>query len=89
MATPVSAESEPTLDEIKNWPATISVTRCALALGCGKSALYDQIKRGELPVRTIRVGRRTAVVTASLVRLLETGSPDPQPPAPASALVAA
>jgi hypothetical protein len=44
------------LAEIKNWPATVSVTRCAVALGVGKTALYDQIKRGELPVRTIRVG---------------------------------
>ncbi|MDQ1039436.1 putative DNA-binding transcriptional regulator AlpA [Streptomyces sp. V3I8] len=88
MTTAVTANSAPTLAEIKTWPATISVTRCALALGCGKSSLYDQIKRGELPVRTIHVGRRTAVVTASLVRLLETGEPDPQPPAP-SALVAA
>ncbi|MGV9422751.1 DNA-binding protein [Streptomyces sp. NPDC003656] len=87
MTTAVTANSAPTLAEIKTWPATISITRCALALGCGKSALYDQIKRGDLPVRTIRVGRRTAVVTASLVRLLETGDPDPTPPA--AALVAA
>lgn len=87
MATPTGENPEVTLAEIKTWPATISVTRCALALGCGKSALYEQIKRGDQPVRTIRVGCRTVVVTASLVRLLETGSPDPQPPAPA--LVAA
>jgi predicted DNA-binding transcriptional regulator AlpA len=84
MVTAVAANLEPTLAEIKTWPATISVTRCAVALGCGKSALYDQIKRGELPVRTVRVGRRTVVVTASLVRLLETGSPDPQPPTSAA-----
>ncbi|MCP9990023.1 DNA-binding protein [Streptomyces albogriseolus] len=74
----------PTLDEIRGWPATVSVTRAASALGCSKSHLYELLRRGECPVRTLRLGTgRAVVLTASLVRLLETGDPDPQPPAPA------
>ncbi|MFJ5222786.1 helix-turn-helix transcriptional regulator [Streptomyces sp. NPDC088400] len=85
MATAVTMNSAPTLAEIKTWPATISVTRCALALGCSKSNLYDRMKRGQMPVRTVRLGPgRTVVITASLVRLLETGDPDPIPPATAA-----
>ncbi|MEV6511471.1 DNA-binding protein [Streptomyces sp. NPDC051642] len=81
-------ESAPTLNEIRDWPATVSVTRAASALGCSKSHLYELVRRGDCPVRTLRLGTgRAVIVTASLVRLLETGSPDPQPPTPA--LVAA
>jgi hypothetical protein len=66
----------PTLDEIKEWPALIDITQCAVALGCGKSAMYAWVKRGGLPFRTVVVGRRTRVVTASLVHMLETGESD-------------
>ncbi|MFD3849219.1 helix-turn-helix transcriptional regulator [Streptomyces microflavus] len=82
----------PTLAEIRDWPATINVVRCATALGCSPSHLYALLKAGEAPVHILRLGSgRTVVLTASLVRLLETGSPDPQPPTPAavSALAAA
>ncbi|CAL9379934.1 helix-turn-helix transcriptional regulator [Streptomyces sp. enrichment culture] len=88
MKTAARTDSAPTLAEIKNWPATVNVTRCAHALGCSPSHLYELIKQGKAPVRMLRLGTgRTVVVTASLVRLLETGDPDPTPPA--SALVAA
>jgi predicted DNA-binding transcriptional regulator AlpA len=71
--------SEPTLAEIRNWPATVSVTRAALALGCSKSSLYELLRRGEAPVRTLKLGPgRTVVLTASLVRVLS-GEPDPAP----------
>lgn len=60
----------PTLDEIRTWPATVDVTRAAVALGIGKSKLYDLIKRGEAPVRVLDVGAKR-VITASIVRLLE------------------
>lgn len=60
----------PTLDEIRQWPATVDVSRAALALGIGKSKLYDLIKRGEAPVKVIDVGAKR-IVTASLVLLLE------------------
>ncbi|MFJ9030022.1 helix-turn-helix transcriptional regulator [Streptomyces sp. NPDC102274] len=81
--------NQPTLEEINTWPATVSITRCASALGCSKSALYELVKQGKAPVRMLRLGTgRTVAVTSSLVALLsETGGPTPS--APASALVAA
>jgi hypothetical protein len=65
----MSAE-EPTLAEVKEWPATVSVVRAAPALGCSKSQLYELIKRGECPVKTLSFGRRYVVITADLVRVL-------------------
>lgn len=61
----------PTLAEIRTWPATVEVPQAASALGCSKSHLYAQIKRGEAPVRVLTFGTRVRVVTSSLVRLLE------------------
>lgn len=61
----------PTLAEIRGWPATVNVPCAALALGCSKSQLYELIKRGEAPVRTLSFGARHVVITASLVALLE------------------
>ena len=63
--------ARPTLAEVKDWPATVDVPQAARALGCSKSHLYDLIKRGEAPVRTLPFGRRHVVITQSLVTLLE------------------
>ncbi|MFF9153826.1 DNA-binding protein [Streptomyces sp. NPDC014846] len=63
--------AQPTLAEVKKWPATVEVPRAALALGCSRSQLYELIKRGEAPVTVLSFGTRHRVVTASLVRLLE------------------
>ncbi|MFE1266046.1 helix-turn-helix transcriptional regulator [Streptomyces sp. NPDC058758] len=60
-----------TLDEIRQWPATVSVAKAAAALGCSRSHLYAQIKRGDCPIRTLSFGSRVVVVNASLVALLE------------------
>ncbi|NNN36058.1 helix-turn-helix domain-containing protein [Streptomyces sp. S3(2020)] len=62
----------PTLEEIRSWPATVSIPQAAEGLGISKSHLYELVKRGEAPVRTIPFGTRHRVVTASLVSLLET-----------------
>ncbi|MEU0723126.1 helix-turn-helix domain-containing protein [Streptomyces sp. NPDC006140] len=61
----------PTLDEIRSWPATVSVPKAATALGVSKSHLYELIRRGEAPVKLVPLGGRHRVITASLVRLLE------------------
>lgn len=63
---------QPTLDEIRTWPATVSIPQAADGLGISKSHLYDLVKRGEAPVRTLSFGARHRVITASLVSLLET-----------------
>jgi predicted DNA-binding transcriptional regulator AlpA len=62
---------QPTLAEVKRWPATVNVPKAALALGCSRSQLYELIKRGEAPVKTLSFGTRHVVITASLVALLE------------------
>lgn len=64
----------PTLAEVRKWPATVSVTQAATALGISKSHLYDLLAEGQSPVDTIPLGGRYRVITASLVRVL-----DPRP----------
>jgi hypothetical protein len=61
----------PTLREIRRWPATVEVGRAAVALGIGRSTLYEAIRCGECPVQVISVRRRHQVITASLIKLLE------------------
>lgn len=65
-----TAGERPTLADVQAWPATVPVPQAALALGCSRSELYEQIKRGTAPVRTLEFGRRRIVITADLVRLL-------------------
>ncbi|MGK3110386.1 AlpA family transcriptional regulator [Streptomyces sp. WAC05858] len=71
MPPKTTGRAAPTLAEIRKWPATVPVPQAALALRCSKSHLYELIKRGEAPVRTIPLGRRHVVITQSLVTLLE------------------
>ncbi|MEE4595768.1 helix-turn-helix domain-containing protein [Streptomyces sp. DSM 41524] len=61
----------PTLEEIRAWPATVDVCQAARALGISKSHLYDLIKRGQSPIRVVAFGNRYRVITASLIRYLE------------------
>lgn len=61
----------PTLDEVRSWPATVTVPEAARAMGISKTHLHALIKRGESPVKTLPLGSRHRVVTAALVRLLE------------------
>lgn len=71
--TPASEalQTRPTLAEVKAWGATVNVPQAAIALGCSSSHLYDLIKRGQAPVKTLSFGRRHVVITQSLVTLLE------------------
>jgi hypothetical protein len=63
--------TRPSLNQIRKWPATVSVEEGALALGSSKSTAYQAIAAGEFPVATIRVRRRLRVLTADLIRVLE------------------
>ncbi|MEH0553429.1 helix-turn-helix transcriptional regulator [Streptomyces sp. B21-101] len=69
------SKSQPTLADVRKWPATVTVTDAARAIGCSRSHLYERIKRGESPVKTIDVGTRHVVITADLVRLLSGETP--------------
>jgi hypothetical protein len=60
-----------TLREIKDLPATIDVPTAAMALGIGRATLYEAIRTGRSPVKTISVRRRVMVLTADLTRVLE------------------
>ncbi len=60
-----------TLEEVRQWPATVDVVMAARPFGIGRSHAYDLIKRGQFPVRVIRVGRRLRVVTADLLAVLD------------------
>ena len=62
---------QPTLDEIRAWPATVDLTTAAPALGISRSYAYELARRGELPCRVMHVGSRLRVVTSSLLPLLE------------------
>lgn len=55
---------------------TLDVRPTAELIGISGAALYEAIRRGDAPVRAIRVGGRIKIVTASVVELL-CGSPDP------------
>lgn len=61
----------PTLDEVRGWPATVSVEQGAAALGCSRAHAYEAIRTGTFPARTLRVGNRIRVVTGSILAALD------------------
>jgi predicted DNA-binding transcriptional regulator AlpA len=61
----------PTMDEIRQWPPTVPLwPDAAGALGLSRTAAYELVRRGELPVRTLRLGRLIRVPTAELLTVL-------------------
>lgn len=69
-------QDQPSLEEVRGWPASVNVRDAARALGVSASHAYAAIKSEEFPARVIRVGDRLKVATASIVEVLEgrTGS---------------
>lgn len=61
----------PTLEEIREWPATVNAERAALAIGVSRAHAYECIKTGNFPARCITVGKRIVVVTSSILDVLE------------------
>jgi predicted DNA-binding transcriptional regulator AlpA len=65
-------DERPTLEEIRTWPATVTVEVAASALGMSRAAAYRRAAEGNFPARVIRLGpRRIVVVTADLLKVLE------------------
>ncbi|MFJ5984375.1 DNA-binding protein [Lentzea sp. NPDC092896] len=60
----------PTLEEVRSWPATVSVARAATAFGISRSKAYELVAQGEFPARVIAAGASRRVITASLVNVL-------------------
>ena len=63
-------ECGPTLNEMRTWPATISVTAAAEALGISRSAAYKLAAENAFPCRLLKFGTTIRVVTASLIKFL-------------------
>jgi hypothetical protein len=66
----------PTLDEIRQWPAAVSIALASSAYGISRSHGFELARRGEFPARVIRAGGRYVVVTADIVRGLSAGGGD-------------
>lgn len=64
------ATERPTLDEIRRWPAAVSIPRACTAFGISKAHGYELVKRDAFPARVLSLGGRYAVVTADLIRAL-------------------
>lgn len=61
----------PTIDDVRRWPPTVSLwPDAAGALGLSRTTTYDLVRRGEFPVRTLRLGRLLRVPTAELLAVL-------------------
>ncbi|WP_405581483.1 helix-turn-helix transcriptional regulator [Streptomyces sp. NBC_01092] len=60
-----------TLDEVRAWPALVSLAQAARALGIGTTTAYRLHRRAEFPVPVLRVAGRRRVRTADLIRYLE------------------
>ncbi|MFF3656219.1 helix-turn-helix domain-containing protein [Streptomyces olivochromogenes] len=58
------------------WGGTGSVEDASRAFGFSRARGYDLVRRGEFPCRVLRIGRSTRVLTASLLRVLESGEPE-------------
>jgi excisionase family DNA binding protein len=72
----MSVKKRRNLDPAEN--PTMTVEELAEILGTGRTATYDAVRQGGLPV--IKVGRKLLIPTAAVRRLLEL---DPAPtPAP-------
>jgi hypothetical protein len=69
-ALPVDRGARPTLAEIREWPATVSVPKAGTAWGMSRNQAYAMAKRGDFPATVYRIGSRYQVVTASIIRAL-------------------
>ncbi|GAA1369994.1 helix-turn-helix domain-containing protein [Streptomyces beijiangensis] len=58
------------------WSGTGSVKEASKAFGFSRAKGYDLIRQGKFPCRVLHIGRSTRVVTASLLRVLESGEPE-------------
>jgi hypothetical protein len=61
------------VDALRAGPALLDVPVVANVLDVSKAGLYASIKRGDAPVRCIKVGGRIKVLTSSLIELFEQG----------------
>ncbi|MFJ6438422.1 hypothetical protein [Streptomyces sp. NPDC091416] len=58
------------------WGGTSSVADASKAFGFSRAKGYDLVRQGKFPCRVLHIGRGARVITASLLRVLETGEPE-------------
>lgn len=58
------------------WAGTGSVADASKAFGLSRAAGYELARQGRFPCRVLRNGRSIRVVTASLLRVLDSGEPE-------------
>ena len=59
-----------TIDAVRNLGATTDIETAGAILGIGRSKSYELARRGEFPVRVLRIGRRYLVPIPSILALL-------------------
>jgi len=59
-----------TVDAVRNLGATTDIETAGAILGIGRSKSYELARRGEFPVRVLRIGRRYLVPIPSILALL-------------------
>jgi predicted DNA-binding transcriptional regulator AlpA len=64
-------QDQPSLEEVRAWPASVNVRDAARALGVSPSHAYAAIKAKDFPAKVINVGARLKVSTASIIEVLE------------------
>jgi hypothetical protein len=71
-----------TADQVKQLGVVIDITTAGEILGMGRSGAYVLLYEGRFPVPTFKVGRRTLVPTAPLLKLLGLADDDDDRPGP-------
>jgi excisionase family DNA binding protein len=60
----------PTITQLRNGPPSVDLLTAAAVLGLGRTKAYEMARRGEFPVRVLRIGGSYRVPTAALLELL-------------------
>jgi hypothetical protein len=60
----------PSITQLRSGPPTVGLLTAAAVLGVGRTRAYEMARRGEFPVRVIRIGSTYRVPVAELLTLL-------------------
>ena len=66
----MTVRTQMTQDELRNLPVSVDLVTAGRALGMGRTTAHEQARRGQFPVRVLRVGVRYRVTRADLLRYL-------------------
>jgi hypothetical protein len=68
-----------TAEELRTLPVTVDVVTAGRAWGMGRTRAYELARRGEFPVRVLRVGNSYRVTRADLLRALGEADQEQKP----------